>query len=102
MNLSGRILTGRWFPQPPCLLDLVTAAAPSQNMGPPTILIRANGEKHTVRRGSSLPEFLESSDLEPDRVVIERNGIALTPREAREVVLEHGDCLEIVRIVAGG
>ena len=49
-----------------------------------------------------MPEFLESSDLESDRVVIERNGIALTPREARKVVLEHGDCLEIVRIVAGG
>jgi thiamine biosynthesis protein ThiS len=35
-------------------------------------------------------------------VVVERNGRALTPGDARSTVLADGDVLEIVRIVAGG
>ena len=43
-----------------------------------------------------------SLGLKMDRVVVERNGQALTPEEARRTLLADGDRLEIVRIVAGG
>ena len=49
-----------------------------------------------------MPDFVDSLDLDMDRVVVERNGQALTPEEARRTHLADGDRLEIVRIVAGG
>ncbi len=67
-----------------------------------TIAIRANGNRYHVPTGQTLDAFLESVGQEPKQVVIERNGQALTPGEARQAVLKDGDVLEIVRIVAGG
>lgn len=62
----------------------------------------ANGTTFTVEPETSLPAFIEARGLALERVVVERNGEALTPAEARETVLAPGDRLEIVRIVAGG
>jgi len=68
-----------------------------------TITIQANGEKFRgIPAECSLLEFLAARQLSPGRVVVERNGEALTPAETRETILEDGDRLEIVRIVAGG
>ncbi len=64
--------------------------------------ITANSETFEVDPGTPLPIFLESRSLKVERVVVERNGEALTPGEARQTVLQDGDRLEIVRIVAGG
>lgn len=66
------------------------------------IEITANGEPFTVADGVPLPEFLATQGLAPERVVVERNGEALTPAEAKAATLSAGDRLEIVRIVAGG
>jgi thiamine biosynthesis protein ThiS len=66
------------------------------------ITIRANGEDHEAREGVSLAEFLSERGLALSRVVVERNGEALSPAEARGVFLADKDRLEIVRIVAGG
>lgn len=66
------------------------------------IKIRANGEDHEVMEGVSLAEFLSERGLALSRVVVERNGSALSPAEARDVTLADNDRLEIVRIVAGG
>jgi thiamine biosynthesis protein ThiS len=67
-----------------------------------TIAITANGQRHEIPSGQTLDSFLESVGQKPKLVVVERNGHALTPSEARAAVLAHGDVLEIVRIVAGG
>lgn len=67
-----------------------------------TVRITANGKPHDVPPGQTLDAFLRSVGLEPRLVVVERNGLALTPGEARAAVLAPGDVLEIVRIVAGG
>ena len=68
-----------------------------------TISIYANGEEFRgLPAEYSLLEFLVARQLAPGSVVVERNGEALTPAEAREAVLTDGDRLEIVRIVAGG
>jgi thiamine biosynthesis protein ThiS len=67
-----------------------------------SISIVANGRPFDVPAGQTLDEFLVSSGQTPKMVVVERNGAALTPGEARKAVLKDRDVLEIVRIVAGG
>ncbi len=69
---------------------------------PQTIKVTANGRSFTPRAEVSLPDFVDSLGLNMDRVVVERNGQALTPEEARSTHLSDADRLEIVRIVAGG
>lgn len=64
--------------------------------------ITANGIEYDIPEAQSLPDFITARGLVPSRVVIERNGEALTPAEARDAVLAPGDRLEIVRVVAGG
>ena len=76
-------------------------SAPASSVTP-MISITANGRRHDVPRDQPLDEFLRSVGLQPKLVVVERNGQALTPGEARTTVLAAGDVLEIVRIVAGG
>lgn len=66
------------------------------------LTITANGQPYQVPPGTTLPQFVESRGQLMERVVCERNREALTPAEARAVVLADGDSLEIVRIVAGG
>lgn len=66
------------------------------------ITITANGEKFTLASGTALTEFLIQRKLRPEQVIVERNHEALTPSEAQDTVLQAGDSLEIVRIVAGG
>jgi len=67
-----------------------------------SITIIANGQARTVRAGCPLPELLAGLRLAPERVVVERNGAALTPAEALATILTDGDKLEIVRLVPGG
>jgi thiamine biosynthesis protein ThiS len=69
---------------------------------PATIVITANGRRYDVPVAQPLDAFLESVGQKPKQVVVERNGQALTPGEARAATLADGDVLEIVRIVAGG
>lgn len=66
------------------------------------IAITVNGESFSTRDQIPLPEFLESRNLRPDRVVVEWNGEPKTRQEASEIRLSAGDVLEVVRIVAGG
>jgi len=66
------------------------------------ISITANGQRYDAPVGQALDAFLESVGQKPRLVVVERNGQALTPGEARAATLSDGDVLEIVRIVAGG
>lgn len=64
--------------------------------------ITANSDTYDLPEGTTLDAFIRDRSLALERVVIERNGDALTPGEARQTVLADGDRLEIVRIVAGG
>ena len=66
------------------------------------IEISANGESFNLEKGTPLPDFLESLNLDLDRVIVELNKEALSPTEATTVKLSGGDVLEIVKIVAGG
>ena len=64
--------------------------------------IRANGEARPVASGTSVAGFLARHDLDPDLVVVERNGRILRREEFDGTVLEPDDELEIVHFVGGG
>lgn len=66
------------------------------------IRITANSETFELEENTPLPAFLESRGQAIGRVVVELNGEALSPSESSQVILNNGDRLEIVRIVAGG
>lgn len=66
------------------------------------IEIEANGDNYKVEDQCLIADFLQQNNQQIDKVVIEYNGSPLTRSEAKEVRLNTGDKLEIVRIVAGG
>lgn len=64
--------------------------------------ITANETEFNLEPNCSLPDFLESIGQQIGLVVVERNLEALSPSEAKSTILQEGDSLEIVKIVAGG
>lgn len=67
-----------------------------------SIALTVNGNTVQSSTGIALTQFLESVDLVPQQVVVELNGQALSPHEFQQTLLNDGDRLEIVNIVAGG
>ncbi|ABD12428.1 thiamine biosynthesis protein ThiS [Frankia sp. CcI156] len=61
-----------------------------------------NGAPRGIPGGQPLPDLLAELGLPSGSVVVEHNGVALTPSEIPAVRLADGDILEIVRAVAGG
>lgn len=66
------------------------------------MIIKVNGEQRSVDEGVLLPDLLDMLGLSGKPVVVERNKVAVLPREYQSVKLEDGDVLEIVVIAAGG
>jgi thiamine biosynthesis protein ThiS len=64
--------------------------------------ILVNGETRTVAEGSTVAAFLAAHGLDPDLVVVERNGQVLHRTAFDGTALEAGDELEIVHFVGGG
>ena len=64
--------------------------------------ITVNGDVRQVPEGSLLPVLLTQLGLEGQTVLVERNGLALFPRDFATTTLASGDRLEIIRIAAGG
>jgi len=63
----------------------------------------ANGQTLTSELlPCSLECFLEDQGFLPKSVVVELNGLAVSPSEFQNHQVKEGDRLEIVRIVAGG
>ena len=67
-----------------------------------TIAVRLNGDDREVDAGMTVLELLESLDLEPGLVVVERNREILDRERYGEVEVEAGDTLELVHFVGGG
>ncbi len=64
--------------------------------------IKINGEEKQIADGLSLIGLLESLQIRPGRVVVERNR-DIVPRDSFGVAaLAEGDVLEIVHFVGGG
>ncbi len=64
--------------------------------------VTANGSRVDVLLPCSIELFLTRQGLLPRSVVVEHNGEAVAPSEFSQRALASGDCLEIVRVVAGG
>jgi thiamine biosynthesis protein ThiS len=65
-------------------------------------VVIANGKPVAAQLPCSLEEFLVAQKLPPRSVVVEHNGEAVAPSEFSQRILNAGDKLEIVKIVAGG
>jgi len=64
--------------------------------------VTANGRQIESRLPCTVEDFLVAQQLLPRSVVVEHNGEAVAPSEFSGRVLQPGDRLEIVKIVAGG
>ena len=62
----------------------------------------ANGKAIAAELPCSVEAFLVAQKLLPRSVVVEHNGEAVAPSEFSQRILQAGDRLEIVKIVAGG
>lgn len=62
----------------------------------------ANGQPVPAATPCTLEEFLKRQGLLPRSVVVEHNGEAVAPSEFPRRLVQAGDRLEIVKIVAGG
>ena len=71
--------------------------------GGETIELVVNGASRAVAKGASVASLLESLELDPRLVVVERNRVILRDRDQfANIALEPGDVLELVHFVGGG
>jgi thiamine biosynthesis protein ThiS len=66
------------------------------------IVVFANGRARQIKPDVSVMELVSSLKVNPKAVLVEINGTALFREEWPSRELEHGDRLEIIRVVAGG
>lgn len=71
-------------------------------MSAETISVRLNGAERSVAAELTVRTLLESLDLRPELVVVERNREILTRDRYDQVTVEEGDVLELVHFVGGG
>ncbi len=62
----------------------------------------ANGQPVEAALPCTIHAFLTARQFLPRSVVVEHNGEAVAPSEFADRIVQPGDRLEIVRIVAGG
>lgn len=61
-----------------------------------------NGERAEIHTAETIADVAAQLHLGPHTVLIEHNGVALHQREWSERIINDGDRLEFVRVVAGG
>jgi thiamine biosynthesis protein ThiS len=66
------------------------------------IRVHLNGEDREVPAGLTVRGLLETLELEPRLVVVERNREILSRTRYDEVHVREGDTLELVHFVGGG
>jgi sulfur carrier protein len=64
--------------------------------------IVVNGEAREVRDRLSAGDLLAELELSPERVVVERNEAIIRRRDLALAILEPGDRVEIIQMIAGG
>jgi thiamine-phosphate pyrophosphorylase len=64
--------------------------------------VTANGTDYDVADATTVAAFIRQRSLDPQYVVVERNGEAVERARYDDLRLEPGDRLELVRAVAGG
>ena len=64
--------------------------------------ITVNGAQEELTAATSLIDFLETKELDVDKLVIEYNQEIVKEAEWSDITLKDGDQLEILKFVGGG
>lgn len=64
--------------------------------------ISINGKPHNVRPGTTALQLLEGLDIDPRNIALACNDEIVHRRKFGEVVLNSGDAIEIINVLAGG
>jgi len=64
-------------------------------------MIKVNGIELDIA-GKTVAEYLGTTNYDPKRIAVERNGAIVFKAQYGEMVLEDGDNLEVVSFVGGG
>ena len=64
-------------------------------------MVKINGEEKNAV-GKTVSEYLSESGYDLKRVAVELNGDILPKAQYESVLLQNGDCMEIVSFVGGG
>jgi sulfur carrier protein len=64
--------------------------------------IAVNGESVDARDAKTIAELIEGYELPPQSILVEHNGLAVHRHEWSRRPLAEGDCIEFIRVVAGG
>ena len=65
------------------------------------IMVKVNGTELDIV-GKTVSEYLATTNYDPKRIAVERNGDIVFKSQYGVTVLEDGDSLEIVSFVGGG
>ena len=64
-------------------------------------MVKINGESLDIA-GKTIAKYLETTNYDPKRIAIERNGDIVPKAQYSETVLNDGDSIEVVSFVGGG
>ena len=64
-------------------------------------MVKVNGTEQDIA-GKTVSEYLTTTNYDPKRIAVERNGDIVFKSQYDTTVLENGDSLEIVSFVGGG
>ena len=64
-------------------------------------MVKVNGAELDIA-GKTISEYLASTNYDPKRIAIERNGDIVPKSKYGETILRDGDSVEIVSFVGGG
>ena len=64
-------------------------------------MVKVNGVELDIA-GKTVTEYLTTTNYDPKRIAVERNGDIVPKAQYGETVLKDGDSLEVVSFVGGG
>ena len=64
-------------------------------------MVKLNGEELNIE-GKTVEEYLATTNYDPKRIAVERNGDIVPKSQYCETVLKDGDSVEVVSFVGGG
>ena len=64
-------------------------------------MVKINGEELNMA-GKTIAEYLATTNIDPKRIAVERNGDIVPKAKYGETILQDGDNVEVVSFVGGG
>ena len=64
-------------------------------------MVKINGDELNMA-GKTIAEYLATTNFDPKRIAVERNGDIVPKAKYGETILQDGDNVEVVNFVGGG